>query len=223
MKPLIAIPTGDRTEKALETVQKWHHTGLVDIVAYAWDQATADALYPLCKKLFTGYRKPFSALQNFMAANTRWKAFICGADDLWPSEGTEIIRYAAKEVDGKILWVRDGLFDQQPTHPIITRGWYKKHGQIFDEAFLHNFCDTDLFIRASREVEVVKCWQIGFDHRHWIKTKEKQDSIYHAGSRHWDHDKLEFKVKHKKYLDNQGADIPPILTLEIDEKTKVAC
>jgi len=216
MKIILAIPTGDRTERAVETAWKWYDTGAVKIVAYAWDDKTAKALKPFCKKIFRGFRKPFGVLQNYMAmAVKKWDVFICGADDLWPEEGTELIGPAAREVDGNILWVKDGLFNAQPTHPIITRGWYDKHGKIFDEGFMHNFCDTDLFVRASMAQEVVKCFDIAFDHQHWLKTKQPKDMIYDAGQRHWGHDKQYFQMKHSKFLNTHGADIPQIRTLDI--------
>jgi len=98
---------------------------------------------------------------------------------------------------GRIIWAKDGLFNKQPTHPIVTRQWYEKEGQIFDERFKHNFCDTDLFTRASQNGDVVKCFNISFDHRHPLKTGEDYDLVYRYGMETYKEDEKRFYEKYK--------------------------
>jgi len=125
-----------------------------------------------------------------------WDAIICGADDLYPDFGMDLIEKVCQQNPDKVIWVKDGLFNQQPTHPIITKGWYEKNGYIFDEQFRHNFCDTDLYARTVKTGEVVKCFEIGFDHRHPIKTGRKPDEIYKLGNASYADDMKKFYKKH---------------------------
>lgn len=232
MNVTIAIPTGQRTEQAVEVVRAWQSVG-VRVVVFTWDPETRAALMRertwdqrLKRKLLTaqeatvdrvwlGDRASFGRLQNYMAENTLdldWDVMICGADDLWPDKGTELIGKAAQEVPDTILWAEDGLFNEQPTHAIITRGWYNKYRQIFDEGFYHNFVDTDLFLRASKRSEVVDCRSfIQFDHRHPAKTGKKKDALYSYGDRMYPHDRAYFAMKH-----SGNISLPPIRTLEIE-------
>lgn len=230
MNIYIAIPTGQRTERAVEVVRAWQGAG-VRVAVFTWDKDTYSALRQkrtaqnrlkrqpfkameaTVDLLCLGDRASFGRLQNFMAASIPdWDVLICGADDLWPDKGTDMIGRAAQEVPGTILWAGDGLFNEQPTHPIITRGWYDKYGWIFDEGFYHNFVDTDLFLRASKENEVVDCRSfIQFDHRHPLKTGKKKDDLYRYGDRRFPHDKAYFGMKHPG-----GISLPPIRTLEAE-------
>ncbi len=230
MNVTIAIPTGQRTEQAVEVVRAWQEAG-VNVVVFTWDPDTRAALMrerPWAKrlkhelfksqeatvnKLWLGDRSSFGRLQNYMAANTPdWDVLICGADDLWPDKGTDLIGKAAQEVPGAILWAGDGLFNEQPTHPIITRGWYDTYRYIFDEGFYHNFVDTDLFLRASKRSEVVDCRSfIQFDHRHPAKTGKPKDSLYRYGDRRFPQDQAYFNMKH-----SGNVALPPIRTLEIE-------
>lgn len=230
MNTYIAIPTGQRTEQAVEVVRAWQAQG-VSVAVFTWDEETYSAFrrkrtaqerlkrQPLrameatVDRLWLGDRASFGRLQNFMAATIPdWDVLICGADDLWPDKGTELIAQAAQEVPGAVLWAGDGLFNEQPTHPIITRGWYDKYGWIFDEGFYHNFVDTDLFLRASKNSEVVDCRSfIQFDHRHPAKTGDKKDSLYRYGDRMFPHDKAYFNMKH-----SGNIALPPVRTLEVE-------
>ena len=231
MNVTIAIPTGQRTEQAVEVVRAWQAAG-VHVAVFTWDDETWDALNrkrairerlrakpfkatePTVSALWQGERASFGKLQNFMAANIPdWDVLICGADDLWPDKGTGLIGKAAQEAPKSILWAGDGLFNEQPTHPIITRGWYDKHGEIFDEGFYHNFVDTDLFLRASKKDEVIDCRSfIQFDHRHPAKTGKGKDAIYDYGDKRFPHDKAYFDMKH-----GGECALPPVRTLEIEE------
>ncbi|MCK5640741.1 MAG: hypothetical protein KAJ19_08085, partial [Gammaproteobacteria bacterium] len=154
-------------------------------------------LNPIAKHIYKGERKSFAILQNFMAKETKgWKAMISGADDLYPSKLKHLPRLA-ELYDGKILWVRDGLFNDQVTHPVITRGWYDRYESIFDERFEHAYCDTDLMVTASNRNEIIKCFSIEFDHRHYMKTKEEPDEVYQIGLDASESDLKKFRAKHK--------------------------
>lgn len=228
----IAIPISPgRTEQGVEVVRAWQKAG-VQVSVYCWgdetykaltrkrtwEQRFKDSLFKTHEAtvdvLWLGERKSYAQVQNFMAKEIDgWDVLICGADDCWPDKGTELIGKAAKEVPEAILWAADGLFNQQPTHPIITRGWYDKYRQIFDEGFYHNFCDTDLMVRTSREHEIVDCRSfITFDHRHPLGTGAKKDSLYKWADSMFRNDKIYFDLKHM----GRGP-LPPIRTLEIEE------
>ena len=226
MKPVIAIPSGSRTKKLLSVIEAWKKTGF-HIAVYTWDNETKGALLeprtiisPLRRKslvdwLLTGERKSFGALQNYMARLIPdWEVLICGADDLYPAN-VELIEAVAKEVPECVIWASDGLLNSQPTHPIITRGWYEKHGrEIFDEAYKHNFVDTDLFLRSSLAGDVVDCRSlISFNHMHPMKTGDRKDSLYTYGDNtyHVDESYFHLKFQHIKA-------IPPVMVLEVIEE-----
>jgi len=191
LKIAIGIPTGRK--KAIDTIAAWRNAGAklngnIETLVYSWN-GTLDADH-----LYTGEMKPFPVLQNFLANQTDWDGYICGADDLYPDDISELPAMIDL-YQGKVLWVRDGLFNSQPTHPVITRKWF--NGTIFDERFRHNFCDTDLFISASQAGQMVKCFNIAFDHRHPLKTKEPLDEIYKIGQQSYEDDKKRLYEKYK--------------------------
>lgn len=198
MKTILSIPSGNRVKKLLNVIEKWRKICYFEFHVITWDGLTVDVLRGTDVHVLDvgSPMKSFAINQNENAEFIQdWDIFICGADDLYPSNNIHMIETVCKENPDKVIWVRDGLFDAQPTHPIITRGWYDKHGYIFDEAYKHNFCDTDLFVRLLNAGEVVKCFGIGFDHRHPIKGA-KHDSIYRAGEKNFARDELQFKIKH---------------------------
>jgi len=187
LKIAIGIPTGRK--KAAKVISSWRNLGIETLV-YSWI-GDFDADY-----LFTGEMKPFPVLQNFLAKQTDWDGYICGADDLYPNDISELSAMI-ELYQGKVLWVQDGLFNSQPTHPVITRQWFDKYGFIFDERFRHNFCDTDLFIRTSQAGEMVKCFNVSFDHRHPLKTGESLDEIYKIGQQAYKDDEKRLYDKYK--------------------------
>jgi len=199
MKTILSIPSGNRVKNLLKCIEKWRRVCDFKIVVITWDEDTYEALKWTDVRCFFDdpTMQSFAINHNEVAGegSLDWDIFICGADDLFPSQGIHLIEPVCKENPDKVIWVKDGLFDAQPTHPIITRGWYDKHGFIFDEAYKHNFCDTDLFVRLLNAGEVVKCFDIGFDHRHPIKGA-KYDSIYFAGEKSFKRDEMQFKIKH---------------------------
>ncbi len=200
MKIVLGIPSGNRVKKLLNVIEKWQKVCDFDIAVITWDGETTDALRD--KNVFcldVGFPiKSFAINHNELAdfESPDWDVYICGADDLYPDEGVNKIAQVCEQNPGKVIWVRDGLFDALPTHPIITRGWYDKYGYIFDEDFRHNFTDTDLYVRCLKTGELVKCFQIRFDHRHYMKTCEPMDEIYRIGSETFQDDRARFYSKH---------------------------
>lgn len=210
MTTVVSIPSGYRTRQLLKLIEKWHKAAPdFEIAVYSWDTETAEAVVSLVDHFFFGDLTSFAVNHNMMAREIPdWDILICAADDLFPHHGMEQIERACSQCPGKVLWARDGLFDAQPSHPIITRQWYDKHGCIFDESYRHNFCDTDFFVRLIEADEVVKCFDIGFDHRHYLKTGEPQDRIYQIGSNTFTQDQITFRKKHPHLPD--GSNVPEI-------------
>ncbi len=195
--PIIAIPTGGRLLKAEAVAKAWKEIGY-DIVVYTWDEETKDLLSKITPYIiFDSERKSYPVSQNLMAANfTGWDYMICGADDIYPHY-TKPLKEMVKLYDGKLIWVQDGLFNVQMTHPVITKGWYENNEQIFDERFVHNFCDTDLQTRASQKGEVIRCFNVVFDHRHIIKTKEEPDELHKISMDTYTADEKRYYDKYK--------------------------
>lgn len=196
--PIIAIPTGNRLLKVEAVAKAWKDAGY-DIVIYTWDKETNDLLSKITPYIiFDSERKSYAASQNLMAASfTGWDYMICGADDVYPHY-IEPLREMAKLYDDKLIWVQDGLFNTQMTHTVVTKGWYKANGQIFDERFQHNFCDTDLQTRASQKGEIIRCFNIVFDHRHILRTKEKPDELHKRSNDTYAADKKRYYDKYKE-------------------------
>lgn len=204
MKIVLGIPSGNRVKKLLNVIEKWQKVCGFDIAVITWDLETlekvAESQIPNWLT-HTVNMYSFAKNHNFIAKEyceccPDWDVYICGADDLYPDEGVNKIAQVCEQNPGKVIWVRDGLFDALPTHPIITRGWYDKYGYIFDEDFRHNFTDTDLYVRCLKTGELVKCFQIRFDHRHYMKTCEPMDEIYRIGSETFQDDRARFYSKH---------------------------
>jgi hypothetical protein len=200
MNIIYAIPSGQRSGKLLDCIAKWRKVCNFKIAVTTWDDDTENMMKIAKPDYFfrTIKRESFSVNHNRMAKDIPgWDVYICGADDLYPDINMNLIESVAVQCPDKVIWVKDGLFDQQMTHPIITKGWYQKYQYIFDENYIHNFTDTDLLIRVSLAQEVVKCFQIGFDHRHFLKTNRKPDEIYQIGNKSYSEDQKYFKQKFK--------------------------
>ena len=212
MNIVLSIPSGQRTETLIDVIYKWRKVCDFKIAIYAWDEKTEKDVSGLADYLWRGELASFAVNQNFVARNVEaWDVFICGADDLYPGCNIGKIESVCRQCSDKILWVRDGFLDAQPTHAIITRGWYEKYGCIFDEKFKHNFCDSDLFMRAMQANEIVKCFDIAFDHRHYLRTNHKKDDIYKLGEKSYGEDDRYFKSKYtKEQLSVNINDIPEI-------------
>jgi hypothetical protein len=210
MNITISIPTGHRTNQVVEVAKAWKRRGF-KVAIYTWDDETRNAFLtskywfwkqPTVDRLIKGKQASFGVLQNLLAANTDWDVLICGADDLWPVSLREAIEAAARACPDKMIWVRDGCLNRQPTHPIITRGWYEAHERtIFNELYHHNFVDTDLFVRCALDDSVVKCFDIEFDHRHPFKTHIALDSVYRQGQSRYRMDEMFFQMKWNSRLE----------------------
>ncbi len=203
MNIVLSIPSGERADMLENVIYKWRKVCDFKIAVYTWDPETENRIRDKVDYLFTGELRSFAVNQNFIAKTiTDWDVLICGADDLYPDFGLDKIETVCNMCPDKIIWVKDGFLNAQPTHPIITRGWYDKHGYIFNEAFHHNFCDTDLLARTYETNEIVKCFSIGFDHRHYYKTHRKPDKIYKLGEKTFAEDKQLFMELHRDKMIN---------------------
>lgn len=203
----IGIPTGQRTQKAVNVVNAWLDEG-VNVAVLSWDMHTIRALAQSPAYLMSSaVRKSFAVNQNRIIhelhqTSKTWDAYICGADDLWPGSNIRKIAQAARQYPESVLWVFDGIMRDICTHPIITHGWYEKHLQIFDERYEHCYCDTDLLMQLRLSNEVVKVNGISFDHRHPIKTKEPKDEIYRIGNESFGRDKARYQAKWQKEIES---------------------
>lgn len=195
MATCITIPTGDRTESALAVAKAWKALGF-KVCAYAWDDETYNALFGIADKLLNGCRKPFAMLQNFMIDEIILdsEAVICGADDLYPGVNCEKIPGYVEKNQGKALHIFDGVNPVQPTHPVLTRKFIENNSPVFDERFVHNFCDTDLYKRHKKDF--VKINDVFFDHRHWINSQREKDNIDEIANASFELDRTYYLQKH---------------------------
>ncbi|RKY03956.1 MAG: hypothetical protein DRP56_10675 [Planctomycetota bacterium] len=225
MNTWIAIPTGQRTNQVVEVANAWKQLGF-NVAIYTWDETTRDAFltskYWFWKKpsvhyLAHGKQSKFSTLQNMMAETIpEWDVWITGADDLWPVSTKQEIEAAAMAAPDKMIWCKDGCMNKQPTHPIITRGWWESHSRtIFNESYRHNFVDTDLFIRCALDDSVVKCFDLAFDHRHPLANKAKMDSVYRQGQAQYRLDETHFNMKWGDTIKNG---LPQIQTMRLEKQ-----
>lgn len=203
MNVLIAIPSGGRATALSNTIALWKVKGF-SVAVYAWDRDTELACKGKVNYFRLGNRASYPSLQNLMARQIpNWDVFICGADDIWPKTTTpEMIARAVHKAVDKVIWVKDGLMDFQPTHAIVTRQWYDKHKFIFDECFFHNCCDADLAMRTYKAGELVKCFDIGFEHRHHINRKRKKDELDKEIEAEYPKDLKYFYLKHPEVQGN---------------------
>jgi hypothetical protein len=196
MSVWVTIPTGDRPDQALDVVKSWKMVEDIKIAIYTWDQKTYDLIKPLVDWIELGERKSFAILQNYMASQIgEFDGIVCGADDLHPFINCEHLPFCCKKYDGSALFIFDMVNSNQPCHPVITKTWYEKHGpKIFDEIFIHNFCDTDLYERHYGTF--VKIEDISFDHRHFSTGKRQRDEIDEIAQKAWDYDENYYNMKH---------------------------
>jgi len=200
MSVWVTIPTGGRPDQALDTVKTWAmlKDDDIKIAVYTWDKRTYDLVKPFTDWLELGERKSFAKLQNYMASQIgEFDGIVCGADDLHPFMNCEHLPFCCNKFDGNALFIFDMVNTNQPCHPVITKAWYEKHGpKIFDEMFIHNFCDTDLYRRHYGTF--VKIDDIMFDHQHHATGKRKRDKLDEIAQNAWDHDQAYFNMKHRR-------------------------
>lgn len=198
MKIVLGIPSGQRVKKLLKCIESWKKVCDFKIVVITWECYTFNELAGKVNWIYDAeVMQSFAKNHNYLAKMIPdWDVYICGADDLFPGNAINKIPVVCEQNPDKVIWVRDGLFDAMNTHPIITRGWYEKYGYIFDEDYRHNFTDTDLFIRTLKAGELVKCFDIAFDHRHPLKNAADYDEIYNIGAESFQADRKIFYSKH---------------------------
>ena len=199
MNIVLSIPSGQRTEMLIDVILEWRKVCDFKIALYTWDERTEKEASGLVEYFRRGGLASFAVNQNFLAKSIEgWEVFICGADDLYPGHNIDKIESVCRRNPDKVIWVKDGFLNQQPTHSIITRGWYDRHGYIFDEGFKHNFCDSDLLMRTMKAGEIVRCFDISFDHRHYLKDKRTKDDIYRLGESTYSEDERYFYSKYER-------------------------
>jgi len=119
---------------------------------------------------------------------------IVGADDLYPGFNCEKISDYVEVHQGKALHIFDGVNSLQPTHPVLTRDFILGNKPVFDERFVHNFCDTDLYKRYKKDF--IKINDIFFDHRHWSHQRREKDHIDEIACSSFELDRIYYLHKH---------------------------
>jgi hypothetical protein len=196
----VLIPTGNRPESALSVVKAWaeYKQHGIKIALCVWDEVTYRAVEPYADWIKFSFRQPFSVFQNHMMSNVKgeWSGVVCAADDLYPLDNCERLPECCETNDGKALFIYDSVNNDIPCHPVITRKFYEEHGpEIFDEGFVHNFCDTDLWRRHKRNF--VRVNDILFEHKHYTVSKRKRDDIDAIAANSWHKDQEYFNLNHK--------------------------
>jgi hypothetical protein len=169
----VLIPTG-RIERTKQCITVWKEKGF-SVVMSTWLPEVAEAIGNMCEVILGTDRSTHPKQINYLTklvfeTKPDADAIISAADDLWPFSSYDDIAKAVAANQGKIIWVRDMLFDTGCTHPIITRGWFGAGRPIFDEQFHHNYTDLDFMIQNAQDGELVKCFDLACDHRHPIKV-----------------------------------------------------
>ena len=190
MRIVVGIPSGQRAARLLEVCKAWQARGF-DLCVLTWDTETAVRMAEIAPKhlIIADTRDSFAVNQNRMMREYQgWDLWICGADDLFPGLRVERLAQVASRYNGKLLWCYDGMNAAIMTHPVVTRGYWKKvGGRVFDERYTHNFCDTHLMLSAA--ADIVKLVGIQFDHR-WHEGGI--DEIYRIGNESFAADREKF-------------------------------
>jgi hypothetical protein len=168
----VLIPTG-RVERTIKCVKAWKEAGFTPIVS-TWLPEVYEATKDLCETVLSSDRSRHPHQINYLVDMVFTKkedaeAAISAADDLWPVSSYEEVLQAVRDNQGKILWTRDMLFDECNSHPVFTRDWWKPGREVFDPQFHHNYTDLDFMMRNLLDGDLVKCFDLSFDHRHPIK------------------------------------------------------
>jgi hypothetical protein len=215
MNIVLSIPSGQRAKKLVKVIEEWRNVCNFKIAVYTWCEETKKLVEDKVDYFWFGRRESFAFNHNFMANAIRdWDVYICGADDLYPHNAINQIEIICKKYPDKIICVKDGFLNKMITHPIVTRKWYDKYGNIFDEKFKHNFCDNDLFVRAVESGEIVSAIEedVSFEHRHPLKTNEPIDEIYEYGNRTYAEDREYYNRKNsmKRAFNASVEEIPKV-------------
>jgi hypothetical protein len=187
---VLGIPSGQRVEKLKAVIAAWRKYP-VHILLLTWDCDTWDQCHRSVDDwILLPQRESFAKNHNRMMVKMdclNWHGYICGADDLFPGSGIDKLDSQCQLHDGSLIWVHDGNNAAVMTHPVITRAYFNTHGPVFDERYAHNYCDTDLFMRAHQNI--IKVNGIQFDHQ-W--RTQGMDEIYQVGNDTFAEDKRKF-------------------------------
>ena len=190
---VVGIPSGQRLEQCKAVIKAWRDQP-VKIALLTWDSSYIDLYDQVDYYIAQPSRYSYAKNHNYTAkltADEGWNGYICGADDLYPGSNIDKLEDVCIQRSNELIWVFDGLNPSIMTHPIVTRGYYEKKGYIFDEQFVHNFCDTDLLVREWRNT--IRVVGVTFDHR-WYRSGD--DEIYAIGRKSFEADKQRFIAKH---------------------------
>lgn len=185
-------PSRNRPEKAKRAYDYWTKRGkpLEWILSIDADDRYLNAYYFQFKntsaKIVVNANKSITTAVNSGARETTGDLLIVVSDDfVCPHDWTINL---VKHLDGKsdfVARVSDGHQNWIVTLPIMDRVYYTGKGYMYNPAYLHMFCDTEMTTCAELEGKMVNVPMV-FEHQHPMWKRAKGDAINERANKTWD-------------------------------------
>lgn len=195
MKISVIHPSRGRPLKAKRAYNHWTGNGVVFewIVSIDTDDPTANQYKELFKNdAVKVVQYPNRSITDAVNNGARWTSgdllIVVSDDFLCPPGWSEGL---IKHLQGKsdfVARVSDGKQNWIVTLPMMDRVYYDGKGYMYNPAYLHMFCDTEMTTVAELEGKIVDVPMV-FTHEHPMYGACKEDETNRRANRTWDQGK----------------------------------
>lgn len=212
----IIHPSRGRPEQAYLTFRQWAlKSSPACEIEYFLSLDTDDIFLPHYKTAFKDYPNVLmmgdnqNAVQavNNAAIRTHGNIIVSISDDFRCFENWDVPITKALFNKSGLLKTYDGIQKWIVTLPIMTRDYYESQGHVYDPAFEHMFCDTQLTHIADITRKLIIRNDIVFKHEHYSVTKGKKDSITIKADSTWERGKGTYLNNCRKAFGIPNGDI----------------
>lgn len=215
MKISIIHPSRSRPHKSLQTVSDWILRAGKEvevIISIDVDDPHKQEYLDLYQARFPVYigenRSAVDAI-NAGAKGATGDVFIVVSDDFaCPNNWALILEKFLRNKRDFVFKTNDGVQNYIVTLPILDRSYYNRFGYIYNPAYQHCFCDTELTHVADILKRLVIRNDILFRHNHYSvlqpSLRGKKDETTLRADATWDHGKRLYlqRVREKFGLGN---------------------
>lgn len=197
MRILICHPSRNRAHQAARTAHKWltsaaNRDNITYILSIDTDDPQLSQYYDYTKGLgLTIVTNPnktaIEAINTAVATQDNWDLVICLSDDFnqppfhWDKALTKALTgksdYVVKTQDGAQPWII--------TLPIMDRLFYNRFGYVYNPAYKHLFCDTELAHVGAIMGKTVTL-DLKIPHNHYTTGKTLFDEVNRKNDATWE-------------------------------------
>lgn len=218
MRISLIHPSRSRPQQAAATAKAWLSSAKDrDNIQYVLSIDSDDAALPYYDDLFykilntkddeclcLSNKSAIEAINQAARIHGKGDLFVIISDDFStpPYHWDEALRVALKGKSDYLVKTQDGLQPWIITLPIMDRVYYERFGYVYNPAFVHLFCDTEMTHVGHMLGKVIEL-PLLIKHNHYAAGLSQKDAINEKNDATWNQGE-------KVYLDNlmRNFDIP---------------